>query len=290
MLKKLNQPRIAILLAAFNGEKFLYEQINSLLKQSKVLVRIFISVDLSSDGTLEIVYNLIKDYKNIELLPYGEKFGGAAKNFYRLIKDVDFSLYDYVALSDQDDIWLPRKLENGIVAMNITNSLAYSSDVIAFWSDGRSKYIKKSYSQKKYDYFFESAGPGCTYIFTVNSLTGFKNKIINNWQEVQAIEYHDWLIYSYFRENNLSWHIDSSSSIYYRQHQNNQLGANASIKSYCSRMGMITSGWYFEQIYLISKILNLNFPSKYFVMKNILSIRRNVFQSLILGVIFLIKK
>lgn len=274
--------KIAVLLAAYNGESWICEQVESLVKQRNVDIKIFISVDLSTDNTFNILSQLNAKYQNIELLPYGKKFGGAAKNFYRLIKDVDFSSFDYVALSDQDDIWLPNKLENGVLTMQKSNCVGYSSDVVAVWADGRSRYIKKSYSQRKYDYMFESGGPGCTYILKVEVFTLFKNKINSNWSASQFIEYHDWFIYCFFRSNNFNWIIDSSSFMHYRQHESNQIGANTSIRSFCTRINMITNGWYFDQIKKMSEILNFSVPTKGFLLKNFLDIRRNRLESLLL--------
>ena len=94
--------KIAVLLAAYNGERWIQEQINSILTQKKVDVTVYVSLDLSNDKTLDIIETYKK--KSVILLPYGDKFGAAAPNFYRLIQDVDFQNYDYIALSDQDDI------------------------------------------------------------------------------------------------------------------------------------------------------------------------------------------
>ena len=122
-------PRVAVLLAAYNGEQWIANQLDSIWSQEFVTVDVFISLDLSSDGTLTFLQNLEEKHYNLFLLPYGERFGGAAKNFYRLIKDVDVSAYDYVAFADQDDIWLPGKLYRGIRAMQSSKSTAFSSDV-----------------------------------------------------------------------------------------------------------------------------------------------------------------
>jgi rhamnosyltransferase len=136
-----NIPSIAVLLAAYNGKEFISEQVDSIFNQSAVSVHLFISVDLSTDGTYEWCNQLETNYHNVTVLGYGERFGGAAKNFYRLIKEVDFSSFDYVALSDQDDIWLPSKLTHAIKLITIKKLHAFSSDVVAFWEDGRESLV-----------------------------------------------------------------------------------------------------------------------------------------------------
>ena len=269
-----NQYKIAVLLAAYNGKNWMIEQINSILKQDKVNVDIFVSVDLSSDDTYNILLDFKKKYDNIKILDYGEKFGGAAKNFYRLIKDVDISKYNFISFSDQDDIWYSHKLYNGINKIELKNLDAYSSDVKAFWKNGKTKLIKKSYPQKKYDYLFQSAGPGATYILRADVLIKFKKFILRNWKQTNEIDLHDWLIYAYCRAKGFNWFIDSDVGMLYRQHSDNEFGANSSISSYFNRFSLIKNGWYFGQVYKISKLLKLTTPNRRFIFLNFMQIRR----------------
>ena len=164
-------------MAAFNGEEWIEEQLNSIFSQQDIEVNLFVSLDLSTDKTADILKNFKSKEPNLFMSPYGEKFGSAAKNFFRLINDINVENYDYVAFSDQDDIWQPRKIIKGIKAIQSHNSEAYSSDVIAFWPNGKKKLIKKSYPQKKYDFMFESAGPGFTYIFKIKPFLDFQKFI-----------------------------------------------------------------------------------------------------------------
>ncbi len=122
------------------------------------------------------------------MLTYGEGFGGAAKNFFRLIRDVDSSHFDYIALSDQDDIWDGDKLHHAIKTIEQDDLDGYSSDVIAFWDNGKEELVKKSFPQKKLDYFFEAAGPGSTYVLKQQSVQKFKIFLIKNWGRVNLIQ------------------------------------------------------------------------------------------------------
>lgn len=286
---KYNKSKIAILLAVYNGEAWILDQIKSILNQSNVSIYIYVSIDLSTDNSDQLIKELQNTNKNIEILKYGGRFGGAAKNFYHLIKEVDITKYDYVALSDQDDIWLPEKLSQGINTLELNVFDAYSSDVIAFWSDGRTKLIKKSYPQKKYDFMFESAGPGCTYILKSKPFFKFKNFLINNWSSSNEIE-HDWLIYAFFRSNGYKWFIDSKVGMLYRQHSSNQFGANVSMRSYINRIILIRNGWYFGQVLKISKLLKLTTPYKSFVFSNFTQVRRTKRDTLFLLFLYLFKR
>ena len=127
---------VAVLLTAFNGIKWIEEQVESIFYQKDVNIDIYISIDLSNDGTYEWCQELALKNSNVNILPYGNHFGGAAKNFYRLIKEVDICKYDYISLADQDDIWLPDKISRAIKIINVRGLDGYSSNVIAFWEDG----------------------------------------------------------------------------------------------------------------------------------------------------------
>ena len=101
-------PKIAVCLAAFNGTHWLTEQLDSILAQTGVAVTVFVSVDVSNDGTEDWVDVRAQADSRIVVLPHGENFGGAARNFFRILREVDLSKFDYVSFADQDDIWLPK--------------------------------------------------------------------------------------------------------------------------------------------------------------------------------------
>lgn len=285
-MPRMNLPRVAVLLAAYNGKDWIREQISSILSQSDVEVELFVSLDKSSDNTLEILEDLCKESSNINVLPYGERFGSAGRNFFRLIRDVDISAYDYVAFSDQDDLWFSDKLSKSVSTMLSHGADAYSSDVIAVWLSGRQKLIKKSEQQQECDFLFESAGPGCTYLFSANRFSEFSRFITERWEQVLQIEFHDWLAYAFFRAHRHTWIIDSQPSLMYRQHSNNQFGANASLSGFLWRLRLVSEGWYAHQVKLISSLLGLPVPTKKFVFANYRKTRRKTSDAIFMLLIF----
>ncbi|MCV5197981.1 hypothetical protein OFM41_31575, partial [Escherichia coli] len=80
-----------------------------------------------------------------------------------------------------------------------SNAHAYSSNIIAFWEDGRKCLIDKAQKQVKYDYLFEAAGPGCTYVLTNELCDSFKKFYLKHSDEVGKVTLHDWMIYAYAR-------------------------------------------------------------------------------------------
>lgn len=251
-------PKVAVILAAYNGLKYLPEQLDSIYRQIGVQANIYLSVDASSDGTEEYIASLAVERADIRYLEFGAKFGGAAKNFFHLLESVDFSGYDYIALADQDDIWESDKLDRGISKLKENTASGYSSNVMAFWADGRKIIVEKSQPQVEYDYLFEAAGPGCTYIIDVSLACEIQQFIKEHRSAVINIDLHDWFIYAYARSSKKKWYIDSYPGMRYRQHGSNQVGANHSLQAAKTRWGLIKTKWYYGEIVKISTILNMN--------------------------------
>ena len=248
-------PSVAVCLAAFNGVRYLPQQMDSILGQAGVAITVFVSVDCSSDGTEDWFQRLQETEHRVVLLPCGEKFGGAAPNFFRLLREVDFSAFDYVAYADQDDIWLPEKLKRATGQLTETGADGYSSDVVAFWESGRSTYIRKSYPQRQWDYLFESAGPGCTFVFRRNLALELQTALRQNREGAQDVGLHDWFTYAFARARNHPWIIDDYASLMYRQHGDNQVGVNAGVSALVWRARKVLDGWGLNQARMIARFI-----------------------------------
>jgi rhamnosyltransferase len=105
-----NFPRVAVLLAAYEGETNIGEQLRSILLQIDVNISVIVSVDPSLDATAILVDEFARSDTRVRMLPSTMPSGGAGQNFFRLFRDVDFRDFDFIALSDQDDIWFQDKL------------------------------------------------------------------------------------------------------------------------------------------------------------------------------------
>ncbi len=106
---------IDILLATYNGEEYIGQQLDSLLNQTYKDIRILIHDDCSKDQTVSVVKEYVKKYPNqITLLEDQVHCGSAQKNFMHIAKS---STADYVMFCDQDDFWLPEKVEKTLNEM-----------------------------------------------------------------------------------------------------------------------------------------------------------------------------
>lgn len=281
-------PKIAVLMATYNGERFIEEQLLSVLRQYGVDLHIFISDDCSTDSTLQIVEDTATKFGRITVISEGIKFGSAGKNFISLISSQCFSDFDYVALADQDDIWLSNKLTAAVSCIEEKKIEAYSANVIAFWNEKtKVKAIVKSQKMRKYDHLFEAAGPGCTYVFTASSLLPFARKFRDNPEFLQNVFQHDWLLYFYYRNRRLKWHIASDFVLLYRQHESNDFGVSSSYRGVLRRLRSIFNGSAKCEVLSHFEIFGIdqtNVRSRIFLLKHIGQLRRRVLDRVLLFV------
>ncbi len=249
-------PSVVVLLAAFNGMRWLPEQCGSILGQEGVRVTLIVSIDQSTDGTEDFLAEWAQTESRLTLLPFGQRFGGAGPNFFRLLRDVDLSAFDYLSFADQDDIWHPEKLWRAHCLMMEQGTLGYSSNVTAFWPSGKTQLVNKAQPQRSLDFMFEAAGPGCTYVLQSSLALSLQQMVRGADESLLRVGYHDWLIYAFARANNYPWVIDEWSSMQYRQHANNQIGVNSGWRSYWLRVRKMLSGHGFEQSLLIADLVH----------------------------------
>lgn len=213
--------RICILMSTYNGERYLKDQIDSLLAQDNVVFDICIRDDGSTDGTLNILRQYESRFTNIKIQA-GENVG-YEKSFYSLMKNV--GVYQYYAFSDQDDIWDKDKLICAVEAMwkketnkpllymcnlrLVNENLLYICDMKA--PDARI-FQKGSYLVDKYGY-------GCTYVFN----RALKDLALRYEPKIK-ISHDNWVgLIDIFMGDHI---FDSQTHISYRQHSNNVMGGD----------------------------------------------------------------
>ena len=240
-------PSVGVMLATYNGEMFVAEQIESILGQRGVVTTIYVRDDGSGDGTLHVVRSCSETHPGrIVLLDDApHRFGTACGNFLSMLVDVYRTPHAYFAFSDQDDIWLPEKLERAVGRLMESGASGYSSNLTAF-SDalGTEWTIAKAGPQQHFDHLFQSASAGCTYVFDAKAAELIAMRIgrveDRDWSGMS----HDWLCYAICRSHGLSWLIDDWSGIRYRQHERNLFGAMPGLGGALKRLTLMRDGWY----------------------------------------------
>jgi rhamnosyltransferase len=245
--------KILVILASYNGGKYIKHQIDSILNQESVSLDIMVFDDSSKDNTIKVLSNYSL---NSKVIVHEREIGSgsAANNFFNAIKGISdevINKYNFVAFSDQDDIWLPNKLNEACKILKKESSSLYFSNLI-LWDEktDNESIINKSYPQKKYDYLFEGGSAGCTYVLTNNLCLDLKNLLVQrkfvHWQYFS----HDWFVYFYARVNQYKVSIDNKAYIRYRIHSENvhgQLNKN-SLSAIIERLKLVKEGWYFKHI------------------------------------------
>jgi rhamnosyltransferase len=269
-------PEVAVLLATKNGINWIAEQVESILAQSEVSVRLIVSDDDSTDGTWEWLSKAALKDSRIILLPSGQTFGSAGKNFYRLITAIDADDFDFVALADQDDIWLKSKLRKQISLAIQYDVDGVSSNVVAFWPDSRLALVDKAEPMRRLDFLFESAGPGCTFVLSPRLVAQVQKVLSAPESMARDVELHDWLIYAVCRSAGGSWYINPIPGMRYRQHRSNVIGVNFGLKALLTRFRWVINGWYRSEVVKLSYV-SANLTSDLYVKNACHTIQENGF-------------
>lgn len=226
------RPRILVLLTTHNGAEFIDEQLGSVLAQDGVDVTVVVSDDNSTDKTREILAQRASTDSRLRVLDPGV-FGSAAANFFRLIRDVDAAGFDAISLCDQDDVWESWKLRRHYELLTRPQGVdgrgplqAVSSNVTAFDAEGNEVLIAKNQPQQLADYAFESGGPGSTFLLKPTAYDLVRSRLLVPDGAASQVRSHDWMIYALVRASGGRWFVDGDSSVRYRQHSENLLGAN----------------------------------------------------------------
>ena len=226
-MKKINKkPKVQILLATYNGEKFLREQLDSIVNQEYESWELLIHDDGSADNTISILNEYQNNYpKKVRILFDQNIFASASKNFFHLIKhrSIDADLY---CLCDQDDIWDKSRLKLIIKRYNFKEGkkpVLIHSDLSLI--DANGKLIEKSHNKlinnqknliTKSTVLYYNPIPGCA--MTINSALADKISYC------RYMVMHDWwILLCAIEENSTMIYIDFPL-VKYRQHSGNVLG------------------------------------------------------------------
>ena len=231
-INKYSMKELVILMSTYNGERYLKEQLDSILNQQGVKIKLLIRDDGSTDRTLKILEDYKSCHQNIFEIINGENIGWK-KSFMFLIDYAadNYSCHSYFALSDQDDIWLPDKLITAVDAIkqSYPTPLMYCSNLYYYKNNkihGLVKDFKLMPSPK--NCLVKNIAAGCTIVFNQELLKALAHK------KARIEIAHDYWIYmvANFCGKVI---IDKSAHILYRQHDNNQIGSKHGFKEIWAR-------------------------------------------------------
>lgn len=220
--------KVAILLPTYNGETYLAKHLESLLNQTFQDICVFIHDDGSTDRTVQIVDEYRKKYKDKIKIIDGESTGGARNNFFYLLKTVEA---DYIMFSDQDDIWLPNKVELTLNEMLKIENKDYDIPVLIHtdlrFVDADLHVIAESYFAYKHknennislkQLLLKNVFVGCTMMLNRN----LRDEALI-YSDINNIYMHDWWIGLLASIKGKIGFINTQT-ILYRQHNGNAEG------------------------------------------------------------------
>jgi len=215
-----------VIIATYNGEKYLKEAINSIPRECDILI----SDDGSTDSTISLLMSL-KEH-NVSVVQYSSG-GKPALNFANAINKAS-NEYDYYFLADQDDVWTKDKFSALTSEMNALENihgkncpiLIFGDSIVVdaslnvinesfFAYDGINEDILKN---NKLNIFFQNIAQGATMIFNRALLEAVRP--ISN-----SIYMHDWWLLLYASNFGIV-KCSNTKTLLYRQHSNNNIGAN----------------------------------------------------------------
>ena len=218
---------VLVLMSTYNGEKYLSEQINSILNQkTSHTISLLVRDDGSTDGTKEILESYRKKYaesKKIECI-YGQNIG-YIKSFFELINKAGD--YDYYFLSDQDDIWLEDKIDSALNMIGQQTAdvpVLYACPSFLMYQNGINGTTQKKIREiTLYNTIIQNILPGHNQAFNKALLNTLKNDV-----DCSKIFVHDSYITNVAQIKGKIF-FDNTPHTLYRQHGSNELGYRQNI-------------------------------------------------------------
>jgi glycosyltransferase involved in cell wall biosynthesis len=212
-------PHVQVLLATYNGRTYLPELLDSVFGQRGVDVEVLARDDGSDDGTWE----LLADYASrLPLVAHAGSHLGVVPGYFWLFERASPTA-DYIALADQDDVWLPDKLSRAIALLGAphdTTPAMYCSRLTLVSADlrvlGCSEGAPRGPSFE--NSLVQNIAPGCTIVLNRAAHT----ELLRGLPTIAAM--HDWWIYQVIAGLGRVVY-DDESRILYRQHRDNVVGA-----------------------------------------------------------------
>ncbi|HEO3389688.1 TPA: glycosyltransferase family 2 protein [Streptococcus agalactiae] len=222
--------KVNILMATYNGEKFLAQQIESIQKQTFKEWNLLIRDDGSSDKTCDIIRNFTAKDSRIRFINENEHHNlGVIKSFFTL---VNYEVADFYFFSDQDDVWLPEKL-----SVSLEAAKHKASDVpLLVYTD--LKVVNQELNILQDSMIRAQSHHANTTLLpelTENTVTGgtmmINHALAEKWFTSNDILMHDWFLALLAASLGEIIYLDLPTQLY-RQHDNNVLGARTMDKRF----------------------------------------------------------
>lgn len=213
---------VNVLMSSYNGEKYIRRQIDSILSQQNVEVFLTIRDDGSTDHTLSI----LQDYQNLTNVRIIKGANvGFRQSFIKLYSELRNEDADYYAFSDQDDVWMPQKLNEAVKKLNvysvepalyISDRFIVNEDVSKILGKVYDRYPEYNWRATPISRFIDSRGAGCVQVW--NSVG---QKLLEHYIPLN-VTHDEWVTAVFTFMGKIIY--DNNAYIFYRRHQGNVSG------------------------------------------------------------------
>ncbi|WP_438467772.1 glycosyltransferase family 2 protein [Streptococcus pluranimalium] len=215
--------KVNIVMSTYNGEKYLADQIKSIQSQTFEDWQLLIRDDGSSDNTVSLIRDMAKKDDRIHFINDGQNENyGVIKSFYHLVK---YDSADYYFFSDQDDVWLPEKIE---VTLKRAQSETSAKPLLVYTD---LKVVNEDLEVLQESMIKSQSHHANTELvqeLTENTVTGgtmmINKALADKWQVYDNLLMHDWYLALLAASLGKLVYIDQATQLY-RQHDANVLGA-----------------------------------------------------------------
>jgi len=274
-----NTPTVAILMATYNGERFLIEQLESFADQTQKDWVLWVSDDGSSDKTIDILKKFSKRFPAGKVNVIEGPKSGFAKNFLSLVANPKVIAKNY-AYADQDDVWFVDKLERALGCLN-----KYPDSIPSLYCS-RTEYVDESMAHIGYSAEYkrpptflnalvQNIASGNTMVFN-----GATRKLMAKASQVD-VPLHDWWTYIVVAGCNGMVFFDRKPTVHYRQHAGNLWGMNVGWSNRLSRIQKLFEGrfkgWNAQHIFALQTVCDKLAPEAMIDLQRFSLIRNSSF-------------
>jgi glycosyltransferase involved in cell wall biosynthesis len=278
---------VTIVLCTYDGEDFLAEQLNSFAAQTHTNWRLYVSDDGSTDGTHDILQRFSgRPHAGNDVALADGPGKGFAANFLTAICQAPVS--DFYAISDQDDIWQPRKLERALAYLSCipaTRPALYCGRSRIADASGRPVGLSPLFARPPSfaNALVQNIGGGNTMVMNHAARELLREAGTN----VDVVS-HDWWIYQLISGAGGRIIYDSEPHILYRQHPNNLVGENNSLPARLKRVDLLLKGlfksWMDRNLSALEAVRHLLTPDNQQLLDALIKVRRAPFHQRIVRI------
>lgn len=236
---------VCILLCTFNGARHLQEQLDSFLSQDHDDWSLWVSDDHSSDGTRRILLDFILAHPGREVHLFDGVGRGHAANYLSLLCRPELPEDCFVALSDQDDVWLPNRLSRALTRIQSDASTPPFTPVLyagrtqlvnpCLTPIGRSRLPRRRLSF--HNALVQNVMAGNTIMLNPSALN-----LVRFVGRLPDVPHHDWWLYLLISGVGGTLTFDDQPTVLYRQHTSNTLGSHRGLRARLVRIKAVIAG------------------------------------------------